>query len=137
MKVHQLLPAGFLVALLAAGCDDGGSASTAANTPPVADAGSAQSVTVGAVVTLDGSASNDADGDSLTYQWSWGSRPEGSTAQLTAQAPAAATFTADKAGEYVIRLVVNDGVAGSQAATVMVTAADTRTPAFSVTVSGY
>ena len=40
------------------------------NNVPVASAGQDQVATFGAVVTLDGSASSDADGDYLTYSWS-------------------------------------------------------------------
>ena len=40
-----------------------------ANRPPTADAGLNQTVNAGDVATLDGSKSNDADGDPLTYSW--------------------------------------------------------------------
>lgn len=40
------------------------------NTAPVADAGVDRTVTVGASVALDGSASFDPDGDDLTFAWS-------------------------------------------------------------------
>jgi hypothetical protein len=42
----------------------------AVNDPPVADAGPNQAVTEGALVTLDGTASSDPDGDTLTFSWS-------------------------------------------------------------------
>jgi PKD repeat protein len=43
-----------------------------ANTAPVADAGPDQSVYAGKVVTLDGSASYDAEGEIQLYQWDFG-----------------------------------------------------------------
>jgi hypothetical protein len=39
------------------------------NHPPIANAGAAQTVTSGAKVTLDASASTDPDRDAITYQW--------------------------------------------------------------------
>jgi len=91
------------------------------NVPPVADAGSNQRARVGAVVTLDGSASTDADGNPLTYAWSFAARPTGSTAQLSNTTSIKPTFTVDKAGTYFLQLVVNDGKVNSQAAQVIVT----------------
>ena len=83
------------------------------NIAPVADAGTDQSVTNGAVVTLNGAASTDANGDSLTYSWSFLVRPFGSTAMLTNVSSASPSFTADVVGSYVIGLIVNDGTISS------------------------
>jgi YD repeat-containing protein len=83
------------------------------NTPPVANAGSDQTATVGTTVALDGSGSSDVDGNSLTYAWSLVSRPAGSTATLTGATTVNPTFVLDKAGTYGVQLLVNDGSANS------------------------
>jgi hypothetical protein len=93
-----------------------------ANAVPVADAGPAQSVVAGTAVTLDGSASSDANGDPLTYGWSFASIPNGSNAVLSSPTAVNPTFTADLAGAYVLNLVVHDGKVNSAPATVTVTA---------------
>lgn len=90
------------------------------NTVPVANAGPDQSAGVGATVTLDGSASDDADGDSLTFAWSVVSRPAGSTAPLNDATGATPSITIDEAGDYVVQLIVNDGLASSTADTVRI-----------------
>ncbi|MDS4041712.1 MAG: PKD domain-containing protein, partial [Candidatus Competibacter sp.] len=84
-----------------------------ANTPPVAKAGPDQTARVGETVTLDGSRSTDADGDELTYAWRLASAPVGSQAVLVGPASIRPTLTLDKAGEYGVELVVNDGRADS------------------------
>ncbi|NOZ83227.1 MAG: JDVT-CTERM domain-containing protein, partial [Epsilonproteobacteria bacterium] len=93
------------------------------NTPPVADAGSDQNVQTGSVVTLDGSASYDIDGNPLTYQWSFTSKPAGSSAALTDPTAVKPAFTADINGSYILSLVVNDGTVNSAADSVTITAA--------------
>lgn len=93
----------------------------AGNTAPVANAGSAQTVQVGATVTLDGSASRDANGTPVTYQWSLLVTPTGSHAALSDPTAVRPTFVADVGGEYVAQLVVHDGQLGSRPATVMIT----------------
>lgn len=87
--------------------------SCATNFPPVANAGADQTAVVGQTVTLDGSASSDADGQPLRHAWSFVSRPSGSTASLSSASAVKPTFVVDKPGRYVIRLVVNDTVASS------------------------
>lgn len=95
---------------------------TAMNSAPNANAGVAQNVQTGTMVTLDGSSSNDADGDPLGYEWRLTAKPAGSAATLSSPTAAKPSFTADLAGSYVATLVVNDGKASSTAATVSVTA---------------
>ena len=91
------------------------------NVAPVANAGPNQSVTTGTTVTLNGSSSSDADGNPLTYLWSFVSIPAGSGATLTGPTTVRPTFLADKTGQYVAQLLVSDGVVSSTAATVMIT----------------
>ena len=93
---------------------------TTSNTPPVANAGSDQSIVLGSIVQLDGSASSDADGDPLTYSWSLVSRPDDSRVNLSAANSKTPTFTPDVAGTYVVQLIVNDALANSTPATVMI-----------------
>jgi hypothetical protein len=110
-----------LLALVACG-GGGGSNDTPANTAPVANAGINQTVFTGALVLLDGWDSSDADGDYLTYNWVFSSKPAGSTAVLSRTTSASLTFTADIAGVYILSLIVNDGEVNSAPATVTVTA---------------
>jgi hypothetical protein len=74
------------------------------------------------VVTLDGSASTDLDGDALAYAWTLVTKPAGSTAALSNASAVSPTLTADIEGVYSASLVVNDGKIGSSAATVTITA---------------
>src|SRR5579872_6321372 len=94
---------------------------TTSNTPPVADAGSNQTVNVGSVVQLDGSGSTDVNGNPLTYKWRLITLPAGSHATLSDQSAVMPTFTVDVPGTYVAQLIVNDGITDSAPATVTIT----------------
>jgi hypothetical protein len=94
---------------------------SSANVAPVASAGTVQSVSLGPVI-LDGSGSTDANGDTLTYNWSLLAKPIGSAAALVDNTSAKPTFTADLVGVYVASLVVFDGKLYSEIKTVTVTA---------------
>ena len=89
---------------------------------PVADAGNNQNVLTASNVTLNGSNSSDADGDTLTYSWSFISRPTDSLVTLSDATLVNPTFEADKEGIYVVQLIVNDGTVNSAADTVTITA---------------
>ena len=102
------------------GC--GGGTDATVNVAPTANPGPSQNVVVGAVVSMDGSASKDSDGGSLTFKWALIGKPIGSAASLTNPTYPNPKFTADLAGNYVVSLVVNDGKANSTVATVSVTA---------------
>jgi hypothetical protein len=93
------------------------------NSAPVANAGPDQSGQVGTQVTLDGRGSTDADGDSLTFTWTWQSRPIGSGAVLQQGDFPQPFFTPDVAGLYTLQLIVNDGLRNSAPDTITVTVA--------------
>ena len=93
-----------------------------ANLPPVAEAGDNQSCLQGATVSFDGSGSSDANGDAITYAWQIVSKPEGSSAYLTGADSVTASLHTDVAGEYVVSLIVNDGLLDSEPDTATVVA---------------
>ena len=95
-------------------------ASTVANSPPVANAGTAQTVTTTATVTLAGSAT-DANSDTLTYKWYLVTKPTGSSATLALSTTTAPTFTPDQVGIYVVVLIANDGKVDSAPSSVTIT----------------
>lgn len=94
---------------------------TTGNSPPNAHAGSNQNAIVGQQIELDGTGSNDPDGDPLSYRWRITSQPIDSNVQLSSPLTARPRFTPHAAGTYVIELVVNDGQADSDPASVTVT----------------
>ncbi|MBI5207835.1 MAG: hypothetical protein HY934_08600 [Candidatus Firestonebacteria bacterium] len=96
----------------------------AGNSIPIANAGNDQNVTVGTLVLLDGSASTDADSDSLTYTWAFVSKPVGSNAIFSDSKAVKPTFTADLEGNYEISLVVNDGKTNSEVDIVVIITID-------------
>lgn len=78
------------------------------NSPPVAEAGSEQTIYLGDSVQLYGSAT-DPDGD-LIVDWEWKviAAPVGSTYSLADANTSIALFTTDKVGKYIITLRARD-----------------------------
>jgi hypothetical protein len=90
---------------------------TGVNAAPVASVATSQTVDAGANVTLDGSASNDPNGDALTYQWT---KVLGSGVNIVNATSATASFTApsSKSDELLrFELTVSDGVSSDTAST--------------------
>ncbi len=69
------------------------------------------------VITLDGTASSDPDGDQLTYEWTV---PSGTFVEGTTASDAIAKVTFPGTAPYVVTLVVDDGNGGSDQAQVTI-----------------
>jgi hypothetical protein len=107
---------------------------TVYNTAPVASAGGSQSVASSATVTLDASASDDADGHALTYSWSQVSGPAVTLSDTSAAKP---TFTAPVGPATLsFQVTVDDGHTGTDMATVSVTVAGIPGLDYGTAVSG-
>ncbi len=89
------------------------------NVAPVADAGADKVVNVGTQVIVNGGGS-DANGDRLTYRWSFSATPAGSVASLLGPDTTSPSFIADVAGTYVLQLLTHDGIVSSAADTAVV-----------------
>ena len=81
-------------------------------------------------VQVNGTESYDANNDSLSYQWSFLSRPAGSQTSFNNPYASQPTFTVDAGGEYIIQLVVNDGEFDSVPVTATIIASE-----FTVSIS--
>lgn len=98
---------------------------TASNRPPTADAGPNQIMTAGSgSATMDASGSWDDDGHPLSYLWAFSSIPENSAVSeddLFGAETVNPSFTPDAVGEFLLSLLVNDGIDDSQIETAKVT----------------
>ncbi|ABG40023.1 peptidase-like protein [Paraglaciecola sp. T6c] len=111
---------------------------TVINRAPSAHAGADQNVELNVPTQLDGSASNDADGDLLTYAWTVVSVPSGSAVTALQNSTSVnPSFTPDVAGDYVFTLVVDDGEDSSIGDSVVVRVAQANVaPQADIQVSG-
>ena len=95
--------------------------------PPIANAGTDQTVNDGTVVQLNGSNSLDPEGEPLAYAWSQTTGPAVALSNPTAPTP---SFTAQAAASNTVvgfQLVVNDGTSASAPDAVNVTVQATQT----------
>jgi hypothetical protein len=99
------------------------------NSIPAADAGADREAEVCEEVLLDGSGSVDADGDPLTYAWSFNSVPDGSSSQLQDSDKESSRFVPDTSGAYVARLAVSDESSTSEPDTVIISVSTGSTTA--------
>jgi hypothetical protein len=100
-----------------------------ANQTPIASAGSDQTVDEGATVTLNATASADADGDRLTYSWTQVSGPAIALVDADSGQPHfTAPVVAATGATLVFQLVVGDGSAASEPDTVTITIRDATQP---------
>jgi hypothetical protein len=104
------------------------------NYRPIADAGTypapvecACGMPGGTVVTLDGTASSDPDGDPITYSWTGPFTPSPATGPTPT-----VTLVDGCPGDYDVTLVVSDGTAESTADIATVTVLDTTPPSLAI-----
>ena len=131
--IRQVLAIGMVVLLAACRPEDNGEAGSAANRPPVVDAGADSVVLENTDVALDGSAS-DPDGNPVTYAWT---QVAGPAVTIRDPGQASAAFTApDVTGpvNLTFRLTVTDdrGAAASDDVTLSV-----QEPGLVVNLTGF
>ncbi len=120
--VHNAAALALAGALTACGGGGGGATATPpsgpANAAPLANAGPRQYVQSGSTVTLDATASTDANGDAITYAWTLRSEQPGITPILSNPTSATPTFVTESfqpGATYTATVTVNDGKASTSA----------------------
>ena len=93
---------------------------------PLANAGPGQTVPRRQPIPLDGSASDDADSDPLTFDWAVLSPTKGKPAVLSDPASPTPSITLFRSDDHVVQLIVNDGFEDSLPATTVITPFNSR-----------
>jgi len=99
------------------------------NHPPVVNAGNFQTKDEMSLVTLDGSASYDPDGDALTFNWTQISGPAVSLSDVSSPTP---SFTAPVVGpggaDLAFTLSISDGLGGTDSGEVTIHVSNVNDP---------
>ena len=106
------------------------------NVRPTAHAGFDYDTVVGSVIQVDARGSTDPDGDELTYAWTLIARPATSNASLSDPAHSTPTLVLDMPGQYVLQLIVHDGMEPSEFDVVTITTGAVRLAALGDTGTG-
>ncbi len=117
----SIVASAIVLSLAFTGCGDTDPNNSGNHKPDVNIVQNNKTVNVGTKVNLISTAI-DVDGDTLTYEWKFVSKPTGSSATLTTTTTKKASFTADKAGKYVVQFVAKDIVDAIGKDTVTITA---------------
>ncbi|MEQ9470370.1 MAG: PASTA domain-containing protein, partial [Roseitalea porphyridii] len=100
---------------------------TPLNDAPLVDAGPDRTEPLGTMVALAGDAF-DAEGDVMTFAWTFASVPSGSTAVLTGADTPSPTFGTDELGTYNLTLTVTDANGAVDSDSVVITSAPLNRP---------
>jgi PKD repeat protein len=99
---------------------------TVTNTAPIANPGLDRTVKVFSNVQFDGSASLDAEGDNLTYDWTFGDSTSGSGKNVN--------HTYATAGKFTVTLTVFDGQPGSTGVASLIVTVTDSAPVANMTI---
>ena len=117
----SIVASAIALSLIFTGCGESDPKNEGNHLPDVHILQNNKTVNVGTKVNLTSTAI-DVDGDALTYEWKFVSKPTSSSATLTTSTTKKASFTADKAGKYVVQFVAKDVVDAIGKDTVTITA---------------
>ena len=98
------------------------------NVAPIANAGADRSAAPNGTITLDGTASRDPNGTTVTYSWRIVQQPPGSNPVLSNATSATPTFRADVPGVYILALTCSDGSLTSTVHQITITVATGNLP---------
>ena len=117
----SVIASAIVLSLIFTGCGTDDEENPGNHKPDVNIVQNNKTINVGTKVDLTSTAL-DVDGDALTYEWKFVSKPTGSSATLTTTTTKKASFTADKEGEYVVQFIAKDVLDAIGKDTVTITA---------------